>query len=278
MTTSDPSQAPDAATDAAPPPPAQFPRLRERVVRAVIPGMAVGALCGWLFSELTFADRMAGFIVLGAVLLCGWLSTTRLRGLVAAAGALAVIAILVIGFTPLVPWLLHGPPNADPLEKCDAVVSLSAGINQDDTLAAGTQDRALHSFALLRAGWAPRLVLTGNESQGESLIRREMNALGLNFPIENSGPVIDTHDESVTVARLVRERGWRRVILVTHDWHMPRAAAAFEKAGVDVLRSPCPDSRCDMHHPNRLPDRIRALACIIHEMIGYRMYRIRGWV
>lgn len=275
--TSDPLQTAETVADSVPSPPTTH-GLRDRLVRFIIPGLVAGALCGWLFSELTFADRMAKFIVLGAALLCGWLNGTRLRGLVTAAGALAVTTILIIGFTPLVPWLLKGPPNADPLEKCDAVVSLGAGINDDDTLAAGTQDRALHSFTLLRAGWAPRLVLTGNESQGESTIRRQMHALGLDFPIENSGPVKDTHDESVTVARLVEQRGWHRVILVTHDWHMPRAAAAFEKAGVHVLRSPCPDSRCDMHHPGRLPDRIRALACLIHEAVGYRVYRIHGWV
>jgi len=278
---SEPTETVDANGEGSSAPPAKNNppvRLRDRLVRDLVPGLAVGALCGWLFSELTFADRLANYIVLFAALLCAALNSTRLRGLVALAGGIGVTAVLVIGFTPLVPWLLKGPPNADPLEKCDAVVSLGAGINDDDTLGTGTQDRALHSLTLLKAGWAPRLVLTGNESQGQPTIRRQMQALGLDYPIENSGPVKDTHDESVTVARLVKERGWHRVILVTHEWHMPRAAAAFKKAGVEVLRSPCPDSHCDMHNPARLPDRVRALACLIHEMIGFRVYKTHGWV
>ena len=258
------------------------PHRKNRKIRALIatavPGAAAGALCAWLFAELTFCERSASYIILGAALVFGWLSTTGARGVVTAAGAVSILSLLVIGFTPLVPWLLDEPPQADALERCDAVVSLGAGINDDRTLSANTQDRAIYSLTLLRAGYAPVLVLTGNENQGESVIRDRMHALGLDFAMENCGPVHDTHDESVAVAKLFKAHGWRRVILVTHDWHMRRAAAAFEKAGVHVLRSTCPDTRGDMHHPRRLHDRIRALACLIHEKLGYCVYRMHGWL
>ena len=46
-----------------------------------------------------------------------------------------------------------------------------------------------------------------------------MRSLGLNYPIENAGPVNTTHDEAVAVAKLVQAHRWHRVILVTHGWH-----------------------------------------------------------
>ena len=36
----------------------------------------------------------------------------------------------------------------------------------------------------------------------------------------------------------MRERGWRKIILVTSAWHMPRAARLFRKAGVDFVPFP----------------------------------------
>jgi len=261
-----------------PEPPVPPRRSRHEIISRLIIGATIGAFTAWLFSELAFADRAARYVVLISAVLGASLNLTRVTKLVSAIGAISVLTILVIAFTPLVPWLLKGPAQSDPLEPCDAIVSLGAGMNDDGTLGSGTQDRAIYSLTLLHARYAPVLVLTGNEAQGESIIRRQMRALGLSFPIENCGPVHDTHDESVAVARLFKAHGWRRVILVTHDWHMRRAAAAFEKAGVHALRSPCPDTHCDMHNPSRLPDRLRALACVIHETLGYRVYHLHGWL
>ena len=140
---------------------------RSRNARIAI-GAAVGAFCGYLFSELAFADRSARFIVAIAVLVFGSLTLTRLRGVVHAAGAFAVVTMLIIGFTPLVPWLLQAQPAVDVLEPADAIVSLGAGIHDDGSLASGTVDRVIHSFTLLHRNYAPRLVLTGGEELGES--------------------------------------------------------------------------------------------------------------
>jgi uncharacterized SAM-binding protein YcdF (DUF218 family) len=244
----------------------------------LLAGAAVGAFCGLLFCQLTLADSYAWLIVTVSAVLGAVMGPGRFSRIVWGAGALAAAGILVIALTPLVPWLVRGSSQSDQLEPSDAVISLGAGINTDGTLSHGTQDRALHCLALLHAGYAPRLVLTGGETQGESLIRTQMTELGLNFPVESSGPVDNTHDESVTVARLAQSNGWRRVILVTNAWHMRRAAATFKKAGVTVLCSPCTDTGGDTHHPQTLRDRTRMLGFWLHEHVGYIVYRLRGWI
>ena len=50
--------------------------------------------------------------------------------------------------------------------------------------------------------------------------------------------ISNTATEAVAVAELMKQHGWRRIILVTTGWHMPRAARLFRKAGVDCLLFP----------------------------------------
>ena len=242
----------------------------------LIAGLCLGVFAGFALSQcIPGSPRFwpALGAVLGAAL--GWL---RLWRVVWAVGLTVAAGILVIAYTPLVPWLVSMPPVTDPLEPADAVVALGSGVFSDGSLGCHSRDRALHAMELLREGYAKELVVPvpASESWGPA-VWEEMSRLGLKYPVDEPGPVRNTHDESMVVAALVRERGWRRVILVTNAWHMHRAAATFRRAGVSVLRSPCGDSCVDMVHPDGLGDRLRALGCWLHESIGYRVYRARGW-
>jgi uncharacterized SAM-binding protein YcdF (DUF218 family) len=258
------------------PEPANTPPNRKLV--QLVAGLSGGGLCGWLISEMFMYSDRSRYMVLGCAIVFGILNLTRLRRLVFSFTALCAAMILMVGFTPLVPWLLGSEIRTDALRHVDAVVSLGGGLNGDGTLGHLTQDRVLHAMALVHAGYAPRLVLTGGEELGLSVVRRQGRALGLDLEIVDAGPAKNTHDEGVAVAQLIKQRGWGPVILVTHGWHMKRAAATFEKSGVQVLCSPCPDSEVDMHNPSRLHDRMRALASWLHEAIGYKVYQLRGWI
>lgn len=48
----------------------------------------------------------------------------------------------------------------------------------------------------------------------------------------------DTAGNARLLAPLLRQSGVQRIALVTHAWHMPRAAAAFEQAGLAVTPAP----------------------------------------
>lgn len=48
----------------------------------------------------------------------------------------------------------------------------------------------------------------------------------------------DTRENAREMARLLRVDGVSRVVLVTDSWHMPRAAAAFRSAGLEVTPAP----------------------------------------
>jgi uncharacterized SAM-binding protein YcdF (DUF218 family) len=204
---------------------------------------------------------------------------TRLRVVLWAGAVTCAVAALVITYTPLVPWLLSGLPETDQLQPADAVVALGAGVNlSDHSLGVNSQDRVLHAMELIQSGYAPRLILPGAEGSWGPTVEGQMRALGIKAPLIDAGPAGNTHDEANDVARVLKEHGWHRVLLVTNAWHMRRAAAVFKKAGVDIVRAPCSDSRADMINPMGLGDRCRALGCWLHEMIGYHVYQMRGWI
>jgi uncharacterized SAM-binding protein YcdF (DUF218 family) len=48
----------------------------------------------------------------------------------------------------------------------------------------------------------------------------------------------DTAENAQQMARLLQAQGIRRIALVTHAWHLPRAIGHFERAGFEVLPAP----------------------------------------
>jgi uncharacterized SAM-binding protein YcdF (DUF218 family) len=53
--------------------------------------------------------------------------------------------------------------------------------------------------------------------------------------VRQQGHTRNTREEAAAAARLVRERGWKRVGVVTSAWHMRRALGLFRRAGVDAV-------------------------------------------
>lgn len=92
----------------------------------------------------------------------------------------------------------------------------------------------------------------------------------------------DTADNASESAKLLRAAGIRRIVLVTHAYHMRRAAAAFEAAGLQVLRAPhgfAGDPRFE--GPASLvpgAGAIRGSWLALHEALGLLWYRLRGHV
>ncbi len=96
--------------------------------------------------------------------------------------------------------------------------------------------------------------------------------------IESVGIVGNTHDEAVRVAALFRERGYRRLLLVSGPTHMRRAAAVFEHAGVPVVMAvPAIETETDLERLDIADERILAFRIALHEWVGLLVYRLRGW-
>ena len=247
-------------------------------------GALLGAMIAVAAGELNLDGVVQGsdhLLLIGA-LLGVVLGATRYRVVLWGLASAVMVALLVVCYTPLMPVLMHRWVSGDAERAAPAVVVLASGVRHDGTLSTTAQDRILRGYELLRRGYAARLVLTrpANDDSDSWVrgVRLQMQTLGLDYPIDVVGPVLNTHDEALAVARLARERGWDHVILVTQAWHMRRAAAVFVTAGLPVVRCPAGDSRYEWEGLPTPGDRTRALGDWLHETVAYVTYAGRGWI
>jgi uncharacterized SAM-binding protein YcdF (DUF218 family) len=100
--------------------------------------------------------------------------------------------------------------------------------------------------------------------------------------IDVTGEAGNTRDEARAVAEYCRKQGFKRIILITTAWHMPRAAWLFRRAGVDFVPFPV-DYRVDPTRPLTLLDFVPNATALqntetaLRECYGNAFYRVFRW-
>lgn len=121
-----------------------------------------------------------------------------------------------------------------------AIVVLGARVLPGGVPSGALQARVERGVELFRRGRAPLLVFAGGvttEPVPEALAARDL-ALELGVPpsaclVETASRT--TEENAVFTARLLRERGIRRVWLVSDPFHLFRASRSFWRQGIDAL-------------------------------------------
>ncbi len=261
-------------------------RRRQRLLTYAAQGLILATLSWYAalrlgLTELVTVEVEEHQAILIVAPLGALVMLTRLRWLLWALAGGVVLVLLLVAFTPIMGPPMRALVRSDPLERSDVIIVLAGGVSQDGTLSGSSQDRLLRGIELARQGLAPRLVTSYMARVGLrslQMARDQIAALGLTVPIEAVGPVVNTHDEAVAIARLARERGWRRAILVTSPSHTRRARACFHKAGLPVRVHPCLERLYNPYNLVTPRDRIDAFYDWLHEWVGLRVYRWRGWI
>jgi uncharacterized SAM-binding protein YcdF (DUF218 family) len=200
--------------------------------------------------------------------------------------------------TALVADALRGslePPPRDPLADTtgQAIVVLGGGSYFSapeyggDTVNAATLVRLRYAAHLRRASGKPILV-TGGAPQGNAASEAEQMKRALledfRVPAEWAETGSNNTFENARLSyRLLSVSGVRRVYLVTHAWHMPRARLAFERAGFAVI--PAPTGYSTRHKLTALDfmpsaDALVRSSHFFREVIGLGWYHLRflfGW-
>lgn len=163
--------------------------------------------------------------------------------------ATAAICGLYTIFTPGFSYLLLGslewryPPRYDVPEDAGAIVVLGGYVRPEDhgrqaELGTFSLYRCLHALRLYRQRRLPLLVTGGKNADG--LGPTQADAMRDFFrdhgvPPEDiwmEGRSRTTHENAVESARLLRQRGIDRVVLVTDAIHLRRAELSFARQGV----------------------------------------------
>ena len=248
-----------------------------------------------------FLDPLALAIIL---LVCAFLVRKRRPKVFQIAYVVTVMFLAVAACPTVEVWLtasLEGQypdRGVDSYPSAQAIVVLGGAIRMPSTVhhgsaIIGSSDRLLMALRLYHAGKAPLVVLSGGNNplsfenvpeQSESeIMRRLLVEWGIpDAAIEVEGSSINTHENAVFSHRLLAGRGIGRIILVTSAMHMPRAAAAYRKAGFDVVAAPA-DFQTGWIAPGAIfrwmpqADAIDKSSEAIHEWLGLWVYRLRGW-
>ncbi|MHB1080806.1 MAG: YdcF family protein [Prosthecobacter sp.] len=217
--------------------------------------------------------------------------------------AISWVLLTVISCTPLASILLASLENQIPkvqlneLSDADAILCLGGGVEPSLSEPTGFHlkigaDRLSTALTLAVAGKAPLLILGGGGYPHEGRTLSEADAVRdylaayvpLKIELNSLGICSDTHDEALKVAALMRQRGLKRLLLVTSASHMPRAIGVFRKTEVQVIPVPC-NYHSSLNHLGdldwlHLPSYhgFEIFASWMHEVIGHYVYLWRGWI
>lgn len=157
----------------------------------------------------------------------------------------------------------------------------------------GSVDRVTTALELIRTGRARALVLggayyrlRGEERPDSELLEQWMRDWHLpTGELIRLGTCANTRDEAERVARLVRERGWRRVLLVSTACHLRRGEGTFRRMGIDVIPVGCDFQGLDaLDNPDSLwrvipeGNNLNWFQSWFHEVVGWWWYRLKGWL
>ncbi len=182
----------------------------------------------------------------------------------------------------------HDAAAPAPLRACRFVAVLGGGhrdsalLPEITRLSPAALGRLTEAVRLLRLIPEATLVVSGpasgNHPSHAAILAAAAAELGVDRArIQLVDTARDTEEEAAAVAHLA---GGQRVALVTSAWHLPRAVALFQRAGVDVLPCPAdfsavPDPEWDWGSLEFDLGSIERSTAALHERIGLLWLRLQ---
>jgi uncharacterized SAM-binding protein YcdF (DUF218 family) len=180
---------------------------------------------------------------------------------------LAVCALLYLARVPLLRMAGEFWVVDEPAETSDVIVVLS-GDNYD-------AERATRAASLFKSGMAPRVMATGRALRSYAtttdLMKRDLLEHGVpeGVIVPFTHKADDTREEAAAVSEFVVSHGWKKILLVTSNYHTRRSQYIYEHAlpsSAQLLTIAAPDSDYD---PNYWWKTRTGVKIFFHELGGY---------
>jgi len=193
---------------------------------------------------------------------------------------LAALYLLVFNTNLL--WWCARPLYLDaPPAQADAIVVFAGGVGESGKAGGGAQERLARAVELYRAKYAPVLILSSGYvySFHEADVMRSM-AIDPGVPdstIMLEQRATNTLQNVKFVDDILRDRQWKRILLVSSPYHMRRALLVWQKQDPDVHVVPTPVRQSQFYDHTRGAN-LEQVRGIIQEYIAILGYWRRGWL
>jgi len=215
-------------------------------------------------------------------------------GLLAFAGLLAICLITFPGTADLLSrGLLQWSEKWDrpscllePQCQAEAIVVVAGGITNEASLSDWSLVRLQKGMELWHAKKAPLLVLSGGKQNPDFFIS-EAEALAkeaMRFGIPQKAMLLEqtsrnTYEQAQRTSEILKQHQIKKIVLVTSRFHLPRAAAAFRKAGLETIPvAAIAKGEERMTHPFPSWGNALSVQLILNEYVGFVVYKFLGWL
>lgn len=164
----------------------------------------------------------------------------------------------------------------DSSRAADAIVVLGSRLEPGGIPGDSLRCRTLHAVQLFNAGMAPAILFTGGVGDHPPSEAEASRNLALSLGIPERALVLEessksTWENAVNAASLCREKGWRRIILVSDPYHLFRASRNFRKVGLEPYPSPARDCARNRGFVSRAEWALRDTLLLIRDFLVGRI-------
>ncbi|MDY7227644.1 YdcF family protein [Hyalangium rubrum] len=201
-----------------------------------------------------------------------WLSALRARLGSAQRPLLALVGVLTCGVFGLA-WRVDRFGQRERATPADALVVLGARVLPGGVPSGALQARVEKAVELYQQGVAPRLVFSGGVGVNPPSEAQVMRALAVRLGVPSEACVLEEQSHSTEQnarysARLLRELGARRVVVVSDPYHLLRARQYFRLQGLEVATSPALLTERNLDTVDRFYWTVReAIALLLHPRV-----------
>jgi uncharacterized SAM-binding protein YcdF (DUF218 family) len=232
-------------------------------------GLSVAAI--WGYGRTMSAGRQAGpEVAHGSTVATGEKRGSRFRP--GRTFVRVVLILFLVGSGLAIAGFLHFAETVAALEpprdpKADAIVVLTGGSQRID-----------HAIELLKAGAGERLLISGvHPTTSGNQIRKLTQSSSTLFEccVDIGHEAIDTIGNANETARWINDHGYRRVLVVTNNYHIPRSLLELKRSDRQTEFLPYPVVNSDLRNGNWLtePTIVKAM---LSEYLKYSVATLRN--
>lgn len=186
--------------------------------------------------------------------------------------------LLLVTLTPCTTWWAQNMAGPVYASGGDILIVLAGSTVDDQYLGESSYWRCIYTVLAWKQGQFSRILISGKANAGTPaavLMRNFLVAHGISSSaITLETESMSTRENAQRSAPLLAGMPGRKVLL-TSDYHMPRALAVFRHEGVSVEPLPAPDAG---KRSSRWQGRWQAFVDLCVESTSWVWYRFHGWI